>query len=123
MLPDPVCEQPQHPAVPGWEQQLLRDLRVVLVAPTTEANIGAAARCCANFEVPSLWLVAPRCEPRGEEVLKVACGTAVLDRMQVCFQTLACIYPTTCTLIPQPVFFRDIPIGKFLYAGKKARNK
>ena len=29
----------------------LGDIRVVLVAPKTEANIGAAARACGNFEV------------------------------------------------------------------------
>ena len=30
---------------------VLGDMRVVLVAPKTEANIGAAARACGNFEV------------------------------------------------------------------------
>ena len=29
----------------------LGDIRVVLLAPKTEANIGAAARACGNFEV------------------------------------------------------------------------
>jgi hypothetical protein len=30
---------------------VLEGIRVVLVAPKTEANVGAAARVCGNFEV------------------------------------------------------------------------
>lgn len=33
------------------EDLLLKDVRVILVSPKTEANVGAVARCCANFEV------------------------------------------------------------------------
>lgn len=33
------------------EELLLADLRVVLVAPKTEANVGAVCRAMANFEV------------------------------------------------------------------------
>ena len=37
------------PAVP--DNMALSGLRVVLVAPKTEANIGAVARACGNYEV------------------------------------------------------------------------
>ncbi|EFJ46240.1 hypothetical protein VOLCADRAFT_118107 [Volvox carteri f. nagariensis] len=67
---------------------LLSDIRVVLVAPKHEANIGAVARACANFECLSLFLVAPRCAVGSGgvgagEARKVACGDAVLDRLVV----------------------------------------
>jgi tRNA C32,U32 (ribose-2'-O)-methylase TrmJ len=62
---------------------LLADVRVVLVAPKTPSNIGAAARACANFEAPRLVIVAPRCDPRAGEAYKIACGESVLERMTV----------------------------------------
>lgn len=40
---------------------VLGDVRVVLVAPKGEQNIGAVCRVCANFEAPDLYIVAPRC--------------------------------------------------------------
>ena len=52
-----VGPPPQQPLPPDL---LLRDLRVVLVAPKHEANIGAVTRCCANFECVDLVVVAPR---------------------------------------------------------------
>ncbi|KAG2432469.1 hypothetical protein HXX76_008814 [Chlamydomonas incerta] len=73
------------PALP--HDLLLSDVRVVLVAPKHEANIGAVARAAANFECLNLYIVAPRCDGaatgwRGE-ARKVACGDAVLDRAVV----------------------------------------
>ena len=63
---------------------LLSGVRVVLVAPKTPSNVGAVARAAANFEALDLVIAAPRCElePNGE-AYKVACGSAVLDRMRV----------------------------------------
>lgn len=37
--------------IPAKAAQILESIRIVLVAPKTPANIGAVARCCANFEV------------------------------------------------------------------------
>ncbi|GLC72152.1 hypothetical protein PLESTF_001212600 [Pleodorina starrii] len=87
--PPPPPPPPQPPA-----DLLLSDIRVILVAPKHEANIGAVARACANFECLSLYLVAPRCGggggadggggfDAGGEARKVACGDAVLDRVVV----------------------------------------
>ena len=53
------------------EDPVLQDIRIVLVAPKGPVNMGAVARVCANFEAPSLWLVAPRCDPYDGEVYKV----------------------------------------------------
>jgi len=62
---------------------LLSDVRVVLVAPKTPSNVGAAARACANFESLNLWVVAPRCNPLEGEAWKIACGETVLSRLTV----------------------------------------
>ncbi len=43
--------QGSHGTQQGTADPVLGDVRVVLVAPKTAANVGAAARCCANFEV------------------------------------------------------------------------
>ncbi|KAG2454033.1 hypothetical protein HYH02_001074 [Chlamydomonas schloesseri] len=81
----PAAPAPAGPALP--RDLLLGDVRVVLVAPKHEANIGAVARAAANFECLNLYIVAPRCDGaaagwRGE-ARKVACGDAVLDRAVV----------------------------------------
>ncbi|KAI8466150.1 MAG: Alpha/beta knot methyltransferase [Monoraphidium minutum] len=70
---------PPHAALPP----LLGDVRVVLVAPKTPSNVGAAARACANFEALDLVIVAPRCDPREGEAYKIACGPRVLDAARV----------------------------------------
>ncbi|PNH12047.1 hypothetical protein TSOC_001074 [Tetrabaena socialis] len=72
-----------NPADPPLPPHLLSDVRIVLVAPKHEANIGAVARCAANFECLSLVVVSPRCSPDAGEARKVACGGAVLDRLRV----------------------------------------
>ncbi len=78
-------QQPQQAAAPGLDAlpPLLSDVRVVLVAPKTPLNVGAAARACANFEALDLWVVAPRCDPLAGEAWKIACGDAVLSRARV----------------------------------------
>jgi tRNA/rRNA methyltransferase len=42
--------------------EVVSDLRVVLVRPKLSANVGAAARAMKNFGLSDLVLVAPRCE-------------------------------------------------------------
>eukprot|EP00882_Tetradesmus_deserticola_P026496 GHRQ01029240.1.p1 GENE.GHRQ01029240.1~~GHRQ01029240.1.p1 ORF type:complete len:360 (+),score=92.79 GHRQ01029240.1:177-1256(+) len=69
--------------IPAEAANVLEQVRVVLVAPKTPANIGAVARACANFETTSLWVVAPRCDPYDGEVEKVACGQEVLKHITV----------------------------------------
>jgi tRNA/rRNA methyltransferase len=54
---------------------------VVLVEPAGARNVGSVARLCANFGVSELRLVAPRCDPNGEEARQMAMhGGSVLAR-------------------------------------------
>ena len=45
-------------------------LHLVLVEPAGPLNVGSVARLCANYELAGLRLVAPRCDPLGEEALR-----------------------------------------------------
>lgn len=59
----------------------LPPLRVVLVEPAGPLNVGSVARLCANFAVEQLRLVAPRCDPLGEEARRMAVhGAWMLER-------------------------------------------
>jgi tRNA/rRNA methyltransferase len=59
-------------------------LVVVLVEPAGPRNVGSVARLCANYEVAELRLVAPRCDPCGEESRQMAVhGAAMLERATV----------------------------------------
>lgn len=62
----------------------MSQLAVVLVEPAGPLNVGSVARLCANFSGPglaiTLRLVAPRCDHRGDEALRMAVhGRSVLD--------------------------------------------
>jgi tRNA/rRNA methyltransferase len=62
---------------------------LVLVEPAGPLNVGAVARLCANFAIDELRLVAPRCDPQGEEARRMAVhGGAVLAAAR-CFPSLA----------------------------------
>mgnify|MGYP006272972301 CR=1 FL=1 len=63
----------------------MSQLAVVLVEPAGPLNVGSVARLCANFSAPglsiALRLVAPRCDPRGVEALRMAVhGKPVLEQ-------------------------------------------
>ena len=56
-------------------------LAVVLVEPAGPLNVGSVARLCANFQVPQLRLVAPRCDHLGPEARQMAVhGEALLEQ-------------------------------------------
>lgn len=58
-------------------------LRHVLVAPQTAGNVGAAARALKNLGLRRLVVVAPECDPRGDEARARAVGAAdLLDAME-----------------------------------------
>jgi tRNA/rRNA methyltransferase len=64
-------------------------LQLVLVEPAGPLNVGSVARLCANFGVDGLRLVAPRCDPLGEEARRMAVhGVALLEEARR-FATLA----------------------------------
>ncbi len=79
--------------------QLLDGVCVVLVAPKTPGNIGAAVRLAANFEVAQLAVVAPRCSLEHEDVQTLArsgpASTAVLANLQVYPDLAAALSDTT----------------------------
>ncbi len=62
---------------------------VVLVEPAGPLNVGGVARLCANFAIAELRLVAPRCDPLGEEALRMAVHGGPLLRRARLFPDLA----------------------------------
>jgi tRNA/rRNA methyltransferase len=63
------------------KEQLDDQVVVVLVEPAGPRNVGSVARLCANFGISELRLVAPRCDPHGEEARQMAVhGGWVLDQ-------------------------------------------
>ena len=47
-------------------------IKVVIVEPLGEINLGSIARLCENFEVDELRLVSPRCDPMDPKAQKMA---------------------------------------------------
>jgi tRNA/rRNA methyltransferase len=60
--------KPQPQPQPQPEPRIV----VVLVEPAGPLNVGSVARLCANFAIAQLRLVAPRCNPLGEEARRMA---------------------------------------------------
>lgn len=65
-----------------------RRFSVVLVGPTSSANIGAVCRAMANFGVEDLRLVSPQCNYDDEEASRLAVFAAPLLRRAVVFPDL-----------------------------------
>jgi len=64
-------------------------IQLVLVEPAGPLNVGSVARLCANFGIDGLRLVAPRCDPLGEESRRMAVhGVALLEQART-YPTLA----------------------------------
>ncbi len=59
------------------------DIRVVVVAPKFEGNVGAIARCCANFNVKELYLVNP-CDIGETAMNRSKHGSDILENAVVC---------------------------------------
>ncbi len=56
----------------------LDQVRFILVEPQHGGNVGAAARALKNLGFRRMVLVAPRCDPRGEDALRMAVDAADL---------------------------------------------
>lgn len=67
----------------------LPPLVLVLVEPAGPLNVGSVARLCANFGIRELRLVAPRCNPQGEESRRMAVHGGPLLAAAVTFPSLA----------------------------------
>lgn len=61
----------------------LQNSKVVLVSPKVQENVGAVLRAAANFEAGSVVVVAPRCDPFGPDVMRVACNSPLLNDLVV----------------------------------------
>ena len=61
----------------------MADIRVVVVAPKFEGNVGAIARCCANFDVKELYLVNP-CEIGETALNRSKHGSEILENAVIC---------------------------------------
>lgn len=100
-----------------WHIVNMPDIRVVLVGPKFEGNVGAIARCMANFDVEELYLVNP-CElgdtafnrsKHGSHILENAVTvTSMEDALKDCFLVVGTSGVTTkgdknYTRIPVPV--------------------
>ncbi len=59
------------------------DIRVVVVGPKFEGNVGAIARCCANFDVSELYLVNP-CEIGETALNRSKHGSHILENAVIC---------------------------------------
>ena len=64
-------------------------LVLVLVEPAGPLNVGSVARLCANFGIRQLRLVAPRCNPLGDEARRMAVHGGALLASATSFATLA----------------------------------
>lgn len=73
--------------------KLLNSTHVILVSPKSPANIGRVLRLAANFDVASVRLVAPRCDPNDGEIDRLRCdapGTLELyDSLEEALQDTA----------------------------------
>ena len=61
---------------------------VVLVEPAGPLNIGSVARLCANFGVDQLRLVNPRCDPKGNDSVRMAVHAVARLETAVHYSTL-----------------------------------
>lgn len=60
----------------------MADVRIILVAPKFEGNIGAVARSMANFDVSELYLVHP-CEIGDDAYRRAKHGSNILDNAKI----------------------------------------
>jgi len=85
-------------------------LVVVLVATAGPLNLGAAARLCANFAVQQLRLVAPRCDPRDPQALRMAVhaqdtlrNAPVFPHLDAALQDCGRVAACSARLAPEPL--------------------
>jgi tRNA/rRNA methyltransferase len=62
---------------------------LVLVEPAGPLNVGSVARLCRSYGIEDLRLVAPRCDPLGEEARRMAVKGGPLLQRATLFPTLA----------------------------------
>ncbi|AFY30359.1 RNA methyltransferase [Cyanobium gracile] len=63
--------------------------KLVLVEPAGPLNVGSVARLCRSYGIEDLRLVAPRCDPLGEEARLMAVKGLPLLKQATVFPTLA----------------------------------
>jgi TrmH family RNA methyltransferase len=79
---------------------MLSRVRIVLVAPSGPANIGAVCRAMANMGLSRLVLVAPRCDPRDPAAVAYAAhGAGLLERAEIADDIPAALAGCVCTFV------------------------
>jgi TrmH family RNA methyltransferase len=67
----------------------MKELRIVIVEPIYQVNLGYIARICKNFGVRRLNLVNPRCKYKGNEAIKYSKHARGLLENAVVFKSIA----------------------------------
>lgn len=111
-----MCHHAVVQPVDAPPYRALQNTKVVLVSPKVQENIGSVLRAAANFEAGSVVVVQPRCDPFGPDVMRVACGSPLLDDMIV-LPTLEDALSNTITSI---AFTRRAGRGRVTHASLRS---
>ena len=79
-------------------------VRVVLVNPFLDRNVGSVARAMLNFGLNNLVLVDPKCDHLSQDAVTLAAGAeSLLREAVVCSQVhVFCVATNPCSDIVQP---------------------
>ncbi|NJM97843.1 MAG: RNA methyltransferase [Phormidesmis sp. RL_2_1] len=92
------------------KQIALSSVRIVLVAPAGPLNVGSVARVMKNFGLSQLVLVAPQCDPQGEEAMQMAVHAKDLLHQAQQVQTIPeALFGCEQAIAPQPVKGDSMP--------------
>lgn len=97
------------------------NIRIVLVEPETSGNVGSAARALWTMGMTDLVVVAPTCDPHGDEAYRLAhAASKILDDLRVVPTLEAALEDTTFSVattrrrrrVAYPVFLPDEAVAQ-----------